>query len=816
MKNVPMLHKVVAFVTIISLIFGCYTNVYASFSDETFTDANDYYQEQEDALSNNEENDESSDTSVLFNDLSDNEGLVQEEFSDNAQDTLDVLVSDDNQKTLEIGQKYELSLGPNDNDHRWMIYSSYDQICALNLTLINENDCLLKTTIYAENTPDEILYTFDGVGDYQIEFLADTTYFISIESETSTIVGLTIQPELDVVEINNITFQESSSQINSEVKKLLSNTNNSGRPLSEYDDPINITVDFSQSAEGVVQNFFRQYGSISSKNRVWRMKYEEVLVDLLSDDSFLKLYKDARIGDLEDFAYSMLGEIADESSETMTSVAGKIVKIERATLQDMLKAQIVNDTEKIYILSIIEEYADDKNLKTACKNCMSHYFSSSMDAIWDVLVDTIVSKGIKKAVAVETVTNQILNQKLKKTYLEKMVQKLSIGTVASTVMEILLIKDALSFLTGINARVDAYLKTVALNFIYETSISAYGNSVNGGKSGNNDDTSKLYAMFNFGLQVKQEAYKTMASIYTSSTWKKIVASDPYLKTNISMIKTFTIGNYKKVTLGKLTPKCPASSITINLNGKRNFPLADISYLAEKGYASKNKKVASVNSSGVISGKKVGTTYVACVVDQYGEKCKLICKINVVKPSISLNKKTATIYTDGNKKTLQLTATVIGQSKTTAWKSSNPSVASVDKNGKVVAKKEGSTTITVTANRVKYTCIITVINIKGIWLKEKEQDPLKFIFNPNGTVKYYFAFSHENDYTTRYKVSGNILTINFVNIDFSGITPLKYKLVHKRDKGINKIYMKSINNDVDVSKLFGYEKYVEGWYRQISH
>ena len=102
--------------------------------------------------------------------------------------------------------------------------------------------------------------------------------------------------------------------------------------MLEYEDPVNITADFSQSAEGVVQAFFHQYGDLSSKNRVWRMKYEEVLVDLLSDESFLKRYKDARRGELEDFTYSILGEIADESTgilSSFTSFYGKIGKKER-------------------------------------------------------------------------------------------------------------------------------------------------------------------------------------------------------------------------------------------------------------------------------------------------------------------------------------------------------------------------------------------------------------------------------------------------------------------------------------------------------
>ncbi|MGD9560082.1 MAG: Ig domain-containing protein, partial [Oscillospiraceae bacterium] len=45
----------------------------------------------------------------------------------------------------------------------------------------------------------------------------------------------------------------------------------------------------------------------------------------------------------------------------------------------------------------------------------------------------------------------------------------------------------------------------------------------------------------------------------------------------------------------------------------------------------------------------------------------------------------------------------------SWKSSNKKVATVDKNGRVTAKKKGKATITVTAKKgkKKATCVITV-------------------------------------------------------------------------------------------------------------
>lgn len=55
----------------------------------------------------------------------------------------------------------------------------------------------------------------------------------------------------------------------------------------------------------------------------------------------------------------------------------------------------------------------------------------------------------------------------------------------------------------------------------------------------------------------------------------------------------------------------------------------------------------------------------------------------------------------------LKATVTGTNKAVSWSSSNSSIASVDKNGKVTAKTKGTATITAKANGVSASCKVTV-------------------------------------------------------------------------------------------------------------
>ena len=84
------------------------------------------------------------------------------------------------------------------------------------------------------------------------------------------------------------------------------------------------------------------------------------------------------------------------------------------------------------------------------------------------------------------------------------------------------------------------------------------------------------------------------------------------------------------------------------------------------------------------------------------------QLQVVPTSVALNKTTLTLDTG---KTLNLKATVYpsnAANKKCTWRSSNTSVATVDSNGKVTAKKAGTATITVkTSNGKTATCKVTV-------------------------------------------------------------------------------------------------------------
>ena len=117
------------------------------------------------------------------------------------------------------------------------------------------------------------------------------------------------------------------------------------------------------------------------------------------------------------------------------------------------------------------------------------------------------------------------------------------------------------------------------------------------------------------------------------------------------------------------------------------------------FKSSNTKVATVNSKGVITGKKAGTTKITVTVGKY----KKVLTVKVKKPSFSLVKSSANLK-KGKKITIKVKAAPA--SKVT-YKSSNTKVATVNSKGVVTAKKKGTAKITVKCNGITRTFKVTV-------------------------------------------------------------------------------------------------------------
>ena len=117
------------------------------------------------------------------------------------------------------------------------------------------------------------------------------------------------------------------------------------------------------------------------------------------------------------------------------------------------------------------------------------------------------------------------------------------------------------------------------------------------------------------------------------------------------------------------------------------------------FKSSNKKVATVNSKGVITGKKAGKAVITVKVGKYTKKLT----VKVKKPSFKLVKSSVKLK-KGNKTTIRVKAAPV--SKVT-YETSNKKVATVNSKGVVTAKKKGTAKITVKCNGITRTFKVTV-------------------------------------------------------------------------------------------------------------
>lgn len=128
------------------------------------------------------------------------------------------------------------------------------------------------------------------------------------------------------------------------------------------------------------------------------------------------------------------------------------------------------------------------------------------------------------------------------------------------------------------------------------------------------------------------------------------------------------------------------------------------------WRSSNKKVATVDSKGVVKAVGKGTATITCTTRDTGRKAVCEVTVKTVKvQSIKLNRSSAALTV---KQKLQLSCLFTPADttvKTVTWTSSNPKVAKVDAKGKVTAVAPGKATITC---KTKYrnktaSCVVTV-------------------------------------------------------------------------------------------------------------
>ena len=181
--------------------------------------------------------------------------------------------------------------------------------------------------------------------------------------------------------------------------------------------------------------------------------------------------------------------------------------------------------------------------------------------------------------------------------------------------------------------------------------------------------------------MKSKKLKTLAvAVVLSLT---IGAVPPVTGTEIPMITTTVEAAAKKVSLKASNKKVYAGK-TVKINAKATRG-------AKLSYKTSNKKIATVNSKGVITGKSAGTAKITITAKKSKYKTvKKTITVKVVKQNQKITTSNVTL-TIGQRKNLGAKART-----PMIYKSSKPKVVTVDKKGNLRALKTGTAKITISA------------------------------------------------------------------------------------------------------------------------
>ncbi|MBE5962584.1 MAG: hypothetical protein E7256_14610 [Lachnospiraceae bacterium] len=209
------------------------------------------------------------------------------------------------------------------------------------------------------------------------------------------------------------------------------------------------------------------------------------------------------------------------------------------------------------------------------------------------------------------------------------------------------------------------------------------------------------------------------------------------------------------------------------------------------WSSSKKDVATVDKYGVVKGISGGTTIITCTSDDGNFIAHCILTVEEFVTEITLDK---SYYKLGIGRTYNLVATISGEkatNKTVTWKSSNPKVVTVDKNGKIKGIALGTATITVKANDgsgAEASCVVRVcklvtgidLDVTYITLVQGKSHTIKATVSPASATYKTPLWSTDNSDVAIVNKKGTVTALSPGNAiitakanDTSGVSSLCY-------------------------------------------
>lgn len=259
---------------------------------------------------------------------------------------------------------------------------------------------------------------------------------------------------------------------------------------------------------------------------------------------------------------------------------------------------------------------------------------------------------------------------------------------------------------------------------------------------------------------------------TISDWSDGGSGNADLPVNTTIpvaVESISINDPTPYTLIAETDQTLQLSVTVSPNDATNKNVI---------WSSSDTNIATIDENGIITPVSAGTVTITATAEE-DENIKDTIDITVTPyphvTGVSVNPAGFSLQIGNTKNLAAVVSPDEALNKAVTWSSSNPSVASVDSNGKVTAISEGNAVITATTEDGGFTATSQVmVYTERTMIISKSSKP-----NPNTVVNYYFEYLKNRIPNGTFTVtsdspwSSSDETVVAVNEATDMLTPLKH-------------------------------------------
>lgn len=391
-----------------------------------------------------------------------------------------------------------------------------------------------------------------------------------------------------------------------DVTNMLKRTNYTTLPMSEYNDPNEIVLDYFSNSD-LAKMVVTITGTHLSSHAMWQEAYRRALTNMYDNKKVMEY-----VSQIE-FIHSIYGEMEGMLSRAFNyggiSASNDTISAIVAGLSDSAE-YILADT---YILEAIYNSAKDDDLKVACQQILQMKmtkFYTEMLKETSAMIPGLAKQTLEEAGKYFTKDFLSVTSKTMKGLGYTCKALGYVGTV-------LFIKDIVTKANGWSDLTEAYQDSIADAHIKNALLSAYKPELNTYLKGDKSKAATIGMIYKYIETVVKDGYGQIKTVLDKK-YTSVLNSDSYLKNRIKNVNNMNIKTYTKSTPKYMVPKIKA--YTLAKGSKKTIKASNVRYGVKVKYkVISGSKYITVNSKGLVTAKKPGTAIVQVLVYQNGGK-----------------------------------------------------------------------------------------------------------------------------------------------------------------------------------------------------